>query len=99
MSEKRKFKKYDESFKEETIKLVLEQGLSISQAARDLGLSPSTLHSWIKKTKLPLPQNSNSSGNKAQDPKIIELEKQVKRLTMEREILKKAMAFFVDLPK
>ena len=100
MSGKRAYKKYSDDFKSEAVKLVTVQGMKLSDVAKDLGIGIPTLSSWLTKAQ---------KGNKGDGPgkplineqekKIRELEQQVKRLTMEREILKKAMAYFVELPK
>ena len=90
-------KRYSKEFKDEAVKLVLEQGMSKAQVTRDLGISHGIIARWIKE--------SQSQGEKAfpgngtpseQNKRIIELEKENKRLRMERDILKKATAFFAS---
>ena len=100
MTERRKIKHYDQAFKDEAVRLVLQGGLSVAKAASDLGVSVTTLYGWIRRK-----QGGGSlsrmgvASNPADLAKIRELEKQVKRLTMEREILKKAVAYFAEVPK
>ena len=40
--------KYSEEFKSEAVRLVVEQGLSVAQASRDLGVSPTALDNWVR---------------------------------------------------
>ena len=90
---KEKRRKYTEEFRQEAVNLVTEQGYKASEAARNLGINESMLRRWIRNTAL------NNSSHKAtlsdEQRRIRELEAENKRLKMEREILKKATAFFV----
>lgn len=100
MADKKKQKRYTKEFKIEAVKLVTEKGMKASEVAKDLGISQPALGSWIKDYQRigqeAFPGKRNLS---SQEDKIRQLEQQVKRLTMEREILKKAMAYFVEIPK
>lgn len=88
-------KVYTKEFKEEAVRLVLEQGLSVRQSCEELGVSYSGMRKWLKEKKHKGGGAFPGSGNLSpEDQKIRELEKKVKRLEMEREILKKATAFF-----
>ena len=82
-------KKYDNSFKEEAVKLVHESGKSISQIARDLGMSNSVLSKWVRELKKP-----SEAEEIATKQEVQRLKKEIQTLKMEREILKKAAAFF-----
>jgi len=86
---KGKKKYYAREFKEEAVKLVTEQGYRISEAAKSLGVSESAIRKW----KGQFDPNSNNVDSE-QHAEIQRLKKEVKRLRMEREILKKAAAFF-----
>ena len=83
-------KRYSQEFKDEAVKLVLENGTAVRQAARDLGVSEFTLRTWIKKAQ----PASNKPRELTKDEEIRRLQAENKRLRMEREILKKATAFF-----
>lgn len=91
---------YDKSFKEEAIRLALTSNQPISKTARDLGLKDTTLYYWISQTKEQAPKVSNGSG---QELNLVEelnrLRKENARLKEEREILKKATAFFAKETK
>ena len=82
-------------FKAQAVKLVTEQGLSFVEAAHDLGIGESTLRNWKQALaahgELAFPGKGNPP---AHEEELRRLRAEVKRLTMEREILKKAAAFF-----
>lgn len=97
----RKVKSFDCEFKENAVKLVLEQGMSTKQASSDLGIGNSTLQKWVSNAKVAggIAKSSSQKTKSAEQIRIDELEKQNRRLSMERDILKKAMAFFAEIPK
>ena len=80
---------YTKEFKEEAVKLVVEQGYKISEAAKSLGVSDSAIRKW----KSQFGPEANKI-EQEQQAEIKQLKKENKRLRMEREILKKAAAFF-----
>ena len=93
---RKKGRKFTNEFKSEAIKLVTQKGYSQSEAAERLGISSKNLSRWIKaseKTILP-PKNKLT----ADQEELHQLRKEVKRLKLEREILKKAAAFFANEP-
>lgn len=88
-------KKYTPEFKEETIKLVTEQGYAIAEAARNLGIHPQLLGKWKREAEEVESNGLGGLGGKAAVTKELRLlRSENKRLRMEREILKKAAAFF-----
>ncbi len=93
----RKKPRYTKEFKIEAVNLVIEQGYRVPEAARNRGMSESALRRWVH-----LHQKDNvESPMKLEDMTTVQVEnkalkKQVKRLKMAREILKKAAAFFVN---
>lgn len=88
------FNKYTEEFKSEAVKLVTEQGYRQCEAARTLGIPVKNLHRWVKDTLSS--KNASKPAMKASESEleIVKLRKEIKRLEMERDILKKATAFF-----
>lgn len=84
-------RKYTLEFKEEAIKLVTEQGYSRKEAGRSLGVSDKNISRWLLELNNPI-SNKMSSESK----ELINLRKENKRLRLEREILKKAAAFFAS---
>jgi len=79
-------KHYSEQFKQDAVKLITEQGYSISKASRALGVSHHALSSW-KKTLAPREQADVQTENQR-------LRREIQELRAEREILKKAATFF-----
>lgn len=89
-------RKFTAEFKESAVKLVHERGYTIVEAAKSLGVDPNSLRGWIK--KLPAGDNGSTSGESALRAEVRRLREENKRLLMEREILKKATAFFAKHP-
>ena len=90
---------YTRQFKEQAIKLVTDQGCEPTRAARELGMPFSTLLLWLKKAGWRRPEPAGPVTSR--DPAVLhtqvqDLRRQVKRLEMERDILKKATAYFAS---
>jgi len=85
-------KTYSSEFKDSSVKLVIQQGRSIVDVARSLGVEPSTLRLWVKQARST--GQVSTAEQKDLTKRIRELEAQVQQLQVEREILKKAAAFF-----
>lgn len=101
MSNQRKV--YTEAFKEEAVKLVLEKQQTATEIAADLGIGLSTLNRWKsnylkanQNVKLAFPGKGNLSPHALE---LKALQKEVHKLKRERDILKKAMAYFTQLPE
>ena len=91
-------KAYTREFREQAMDLVRVQGLDPTHAARQLGMPHSTLHQWLKRSGWVRPADP-SSPPPPDDPaalrvRVADLERQVRRLEMEKDILKKATAYF-----
>jgi transposase len=79
---------YPKEFREDAVRLARESDKTVSEVARDLGLDPGTLFIWIRRSKAPSPLDE---GERAE---LVRLRRRVRTLETEREILKKAAAFF-----
>ncbi len=85
---------YTTEFKDQACELVFKEGYAIVQAARKLGIPPQTLHRWVsdrRRTGQDVPDSNDPKVLKAQ---VRELEARLRRSEMERDILKKATAYF-----
>lgn len=91
---KKKRKKYTQEFKEEAVKLITEQGYQITEAARNLGVNENMLGRWKRQIEGVGEGTQVVQGGSAMLAELNHLRKENKRLIMEREILKKAAAFF-----
>ncbi len=85
-------RKYTREFKLSAVKLVKEQGYSIPQAAKSLGIDAQNVRYWVQ--KLGSQAGVPASDEAALRTEVQRLRKENARLVMEREILKKAAAFF-----
>lgn len=85
-------RKFTREFKVSAVKLVNEQGYSISEAARSLGVDSNCVRGWLE--KFGAEAGLAPSGEGAMAAELRRLRKENARLLMEREILKKAAAFF-----
>ncbi len=97
---------YSKQFKEQAIGLVSTKGYDPARAARELGMPQSTLRQWLNKAGWRPPAKGARdpqlpAAPLSDDPDVLkvrvkELEAQVRRLQMEKDILKKATAFFAS---
>ena len=85
-------RKFTREFKVSAVKLVNEQGYSIPDAARSLGVDPNCVRGWVG--KFSSEAGLAPSGEGAMAMELRRLRKENARLLMEREILKKAAQFF-----
>lgn len=89
-----------EEFKKEAIRLALTSSQPIAKTARDLGIKASTLYSWVSTEKDNAPIISDNKGGQTNlVEELNRLRKENARLKEEREILKKATAFFAKEAK
>lgn len=84
-------KRYAEEFKIEAVKQVTDRGHSTSEVASRLGVSQHSLYQWIKRYSLPPDQRQ---AQVSQHEELRRLRSELKRVTEERDILKKAAAYF-----
>jgi transposase len=91
---KKKRRKFPNEFKEEAVKLVLEEGYPISEAARNLGIHANLLGRWKREHEDGGKDDFDHGNAVTMKAELNRLRKENKRLKMEREILKKAAAFF-----
>ena len=85
-------RKYTREFKVSAVRLVNQQGYSPVDAAKSLGVDPASVREWV--AKLSSEDGLAASGDGAVQAELRRLRAENARLLMEREILKKAAAFF-----
>lgn len=84
---------FTDEFKAGAIRLVLDEGKTISQVARDLDLTQSALRTWVERARADR-SNGKTGLTTAEREELTKLRKLVRELTMERDILKEAAAYF-----
>lgn len=99
MSEQNK-RSYTPEFKKDAVRLVTEQGYKVAEAARNLGIHPSLLQRWKIEMASGEPNAFPGKGRLSPEQEELKrLRKENQRLKMERDILKKATAFFANESK
>ena len=91
---KRKRRKFTDEFKRDTVRLIREGGKGIAEIARDLDLTESAVRQWVKQAEIDEGRGASGALTTAEREELQRLRRQCKQLEMEREILKKATAFF-----
>jgi transposase len=87
-------RRFSREFKLEAVKLVRERGVSAAQAARDLDVHENVLRKWVKEFGDPAQAFPGHGQMKPEQQEIERLRREVNKLKAERDILKKAAAFF-----
>jgi transposase len=90
---------FNREFKIEAVKLVKERGVSVSQAARDLGIGASVVGRWVREIQADNTHAFPGRGQmKADDAEVARLKRELIRVKAERDILKKTIGLFVKDP-
>lgn len=93
-------REFSKEFKRDAVSLVLEQGYSKAEASRSLGVHATLLGRWVKEYQSDSGDAFRGRGKlKAEQEELRQLREEVKRLKMEKEILKKAALFFAKETK
>lgn len=88
-------RRFSREYKREAIRLVTERGVTAAQAARDLGLHVNSLRRWVREQAADPQQAFPGEGQqKPEAAELTRLRREVATLRMERDILKKAAAYF-----
>ena len=86
---------FSEEYKKDAVKMVLENGISITKVSKDLGIGRSTLEKWIRDYKSST-ESQVVSINEREELRKLKAENH--KLRLERELLKKAAVFFANDP-
>ncbi len=87
-------RKFSKEFKQEAIKQVTQRGYSVTEVSERLGVSEQSLYKWLKASK-----PADASQKKTIEQENLELKAELRRVQEERDILKKAAAFFANNPE
>ena len=93
-------RRFTQELKDDAVNLVIEQGYSCAEVARRLGINENNINRWVRlyREKNQAPSTDGLTREQL-EAELKRLRKENKRLEMEREILKKAAAFFANEPK
>ena len=80
--------------KAEAVNIVKQSGKPVSQVAREMGLTESALRKWVKQSQTDTQPRLEGELTSAEQQELVRLRRELKRVTMERDFLKKAAAFF-----
>ena len=96
---KRKRRSFSKEYKAEVVKLIRNSGKSIGAVARELDLAETAVRRWVQQVEIDSGRGPAGALTTAEREELAQLRKRVKTLEMEREILKKATAFFAKESK
>ena len=88
-------RQFDDDFKAQAVRLVLHEGKTVGAVARDLDLTETALREWVKRARADR-TNGRTGLTTAEREELARLRKETRILREEREILKKAAAFFAN---
>jgi len=91
---KRARRKFTSEYKAEVVRLVRDGGKTIRQVASDLDLTESSLRNWVTRAGIDAGGGGTGALTTAERAELVALRREARQLRMEREILKKAAAFF-----
>ena len=94
IARRRARRQFTDEFKASAVRLVLDEGKSVSGTARDLDLTESALRKWVEQARADRGTGKPGGLMTAEREELTRLRKEVRVLAEEREILKKAAAFF-----
>lgn len=86
--------RYPDAFREEAVALVQAGERSIPQIARDLGINEQTLRNWVKRTEIDAGRGAPDELTSDERAELVRLRRENRILQQEKEILKKAAAYF-----
>ena len=90
-------RRFDDDFKAQAVRLVLDEGKSVGSVARDLDLTETALRAWVSRARANR-SRGRTGRTTAERDELALLRKENRQLRLEREILKNAAAFFAKEP-
>ena len=96
---KRKRRAFTKEYKAEVVELIRKSGKSVGAVARELDLTETAVRRWVQQAEIDSGEGPGGALATAEREELAALRKRVKTLEMEREILKKATAFFAKESK
>jgi transposase len=91
---KRERRSFTPEFKAEAVKVVQQSGKSVARVARELDLTETALRRWVEQAEVDAGRGGDGALTSDERAELAQLRREVRTLRMERDILKKATAFF-----
>ena len=92
--QRRERRSFTDEFKAGAVRLVIDEGKSVPQVARDLDLTTSSVRNWVEQARADRGKGKPGALTSEERAELTRLRRDVRELRMERDILKKAAAFF-----
>ena len=90
---KKRHRKYDADFKKEVLKMI-ESGRTVPDISQSLGIGSNLIYTWVKRSKPSSDPTTSGASALSLDEEKVAMNKRIKELEMERDILKKALGIF-----
>ena len=87
-------RRFTPEFKAETVRLIRETDKTVAAVARDLDLTETSVRNWVRQAEIDTGKGPAGALTSAEREELVRLRRENRQLQMEREILKKATAFF-----
>ena len=91
----RQYRKFDADFKQGAVQLVTQTGKPIAQVARELGINEGTLGNWCARAR-GVTGEGNGELSESERAELVRLRKEILELRMQRDVLKRSVALWVD---
>jgi transposase len=91
---RRKRRKFTPEYKAEVVKLVRTSGKSIGQVSSELELTETAVRAWVKRADIDEKKDPNGPLTSEERAEVVRLRRELRTMTMERDFLRKAAAFF-----
>lgn len=96
---RRKRRNFTAEYKAEVVKLINTSGKSVGQVARELDLSDTSVREWVERAAIDKKRDPNGPLTTEERAEVVRLRRELRTVTMERDFLKKAAAFFARSKK
>lgn len=90
----RKRRSFTDEYKAEVVNLIIEQGRPVRQVCQELGLTESSVRGWVQRAEIDAGRGPEGALTTAEREEFRRLRRELKEVRMERDLLKKATAFF-----
>jgi transposase len=91
---RRQRRNFTDEFKAGAVRLVIEEGRTIAEVARNLDLTPNSLGEWVRRARADAGKGPPGALTSSEREELVRLRRELRQAKMERDILKKAAAFF-----